>query len=116
MKGSSNKDVIFNTLQYRHHVNYENMPMQFTENLRGVKIENFHMKNLISQNIDCGYTLGPPRRCGSNEYPKSMFWIKKNNRYTPAYPSFTIYKSGVQGGTHLMDIFPELGFRIHFLQ
>ena len=29
---------------------------------------------LISvQNIDCGYSLGPPRRGGSNEYPQSMF-------------------------------------------
>ena len=24
------------------------------------------------QNIDCGYSLGPPRRGGSNEYPQSM--------------------------------------------
>ena len=31
-------------------------------------------KNLIfAQNIDCGYTLEPPRRGGSNEYPQSMF-------------------------------------------
>ena len=29
---------------------------------------------LISvQNIDCGYSLEPPRRGDSNEYPKSMF-------------------------------------------
>ena len=29
---------------------------------------------LISiQNIDCGYSLEPPRRGGSNEYPQSMF-------------------------------------------
>ena len=49
----------------------------------------------LAQNIDCGYTLEPPRRGGSkggsNEYPQSMFWSKnKNNRYTPAYPIFTI--------------------------
>ena len=42
------------------------------------KNENFQIKNsdifLISaQNIDCGYSLEPPRRCGSNEYPQSMF-------------------------------------------
>ena len=24
-------------------------------------------------NIDCGYSLEPPRRGGSNEYPQSMF-------------------------------------------
>ena len=29
---------------------------------------------LISdQNTDCGYSLEPPRRGGSNEYPQSMF-------------------------------------------
>ena len=42
------------------------------------KNENFQMKNsdifLISaQNIDCGYSLEPPHRGGSNEYPQSMF-------------------------------------------
>ena len=25
-----------------------------------------------SKNIDCGYSLEPPRRGGSNEYPQSM--------------------------------------------
>ena len=27
----------------------------------------------LLQNIDCGYSLEPPHRGGSNEYPKSMF-------------------------------------------
>ena len=38
---------------------------------------------LISdQNIDCGYSLEPPRWDGSNEYPQSVFWaeIWKNIR------------------------------------
>ena len=26
---------------------------------------------ISAQNIDCGYSLEPPRRCGSNEYPQS---------------------------------------------
>ena len=70
--------------------------MQFTEFFFGCKNENFHWKNfdiflIFAQNIDCGYTLEPPRRGGSNEYPQSMFWSKnKKNRYTPAYPSFAI--------------------------
>ena len=77
--------------------NYENLPMQYTRIfLSPVKIENFMRKisiffHLFAQNIDCGYTLEPPRRGGSNEYPQSMFWRKnKKNRYTPANPSFTI--------------------------
>ena len=53
----------------------------------------------FAQNIDCGYTLEPPRRGGSNEYPQSMFWSKnKKNRHTPAYPSFVCYiKVGFKG-------------------
>ena len=46
-----------------------------------LKIENFQLKNfdiflIFAPNIDCGYTLEPPRRGGSNEYPQSMFWSK----------------------------------------
>ena len=42
------------------------------------KNENFQMKNSGSfhisvLNIDCGYSLEPPRKGGSNEYPQSMF-------------------------------------------
>ena len=42
--------------------NYEKLPMQFSE-----KVENFIGKNDVfffhdfAQNIDCGYTLEPPR-------------------------------------------------------
>ena len=28
----------------------------------------------LLQNIDCGYSLEPPRRSGSNVYPQSLFW------------------------------------------
>ena len=61
-----------------------------------LKTENFQQKKIdifliFAQNIDCGYTLEPPRRGGFNEYQQSMFWSKnKKNRYTPAYPSFVI--------------------------
>ena len=79
--------------------------MQYTEIFSAVKIENFSRKILIfffnfAQNINCGYTLEPPRRGGSNEYPQSMFWSKnKKNRFTPAYPSFAIQKWGSRGYT-----------------
>ena len=44
------------------------------------------------------HNLEPPLRGGSNEYPQSIFWSKnKKNRYTPAYPSFTILKWGLTG-------------------
>ena len=31
--------------------------------------ENFDIFNVLAQNIDCGYTLEPPRRGSANEYP-----------------------------------------------
>ena len=81
----------------------QNMPMQYTGIFSALKFENFQLKNfdfqlknfdiflIFAPNIDCGYTLEPPRRGGSNEYPQSMFWSKnKKNRYTLAYPSFAI--------------------------
>ena len=42
------------------------------------KNEKFQIKNpdifhTSAQNIDCGYSLEPPCRGGSNEYPQSMF-------------------------------------------
>ena len=42
------------------------------------KIKNFQIKNpdifhTSAQNIDCGYSLEPPPRGGSNEYQQSMF-------------------------------------------
>ena len=70
--------------------------MQYTEFFLALKTENFQLKMfdiflIIAQNIDCGYTLEPPRRGGSNEYLQSMFWSKnKKNRYTPANPRFSI--------------------------
>ena len=43
------------------------------------KHEQFQIKksgifHISASNIDCGYSLEPPRRCGSNEYPQSMFF------------------------------------------
>ena len=45
------------------------------------KTENFQIKtsdifHIPAQNIDCRYSLEPPRRGGSNEYPQSMFWAE----------------------------------------
>ena len=67
-------------------------------------IENFTSKNwkfsdknsdsfhTSAQNIDCMYSLEPPRRGGSNEYPQSIFWAEIKN--TPVN-LILLYKSGV---------------------
>ena len=65
-------------------------PLEFE--ITGVDCK-FHIYAL---NIDCGVSLEPPRRGGSNEYPQSMFLSrnKKNNVY-PCKPQFYYIKSGV---------------------
>ena len=67
------------------------------------KNENFQLKisdifHISAQNTDCGYSLEPPRRGGSNEYPQSMFLRsnKKNNVY-PCKPQFYNIKVGFKG-------------------
>ena len=75
----------------------ENMPIQLYWKFYHQKNENFQIKisdifHISAQNIDCGYSLEPPRRGGSNEYPQSMFWAEiRKIMYTPVNPSFTIY-------------------------
>ena len=70
----------------------------YTTKKKKKKNENFQKKksdifHISAQNIDCGYSLEPPRRGGSNEYPQSMFLSrnKKNNVY-PCKPVL-LYKS-----------------------
>ena len=51
--------------------------MQYTAIFIAIKKQKkFDIFLIFAQNIDCGYTLEPPRRGGSNEYPQSMFWSK----------------------------------------
>ena len=52
----------------------------------------FHVS---AQNIDFGYSLEPPRRGGSNEYPQFMFLSRnvKNDVY-PCKPQFHYIKVG----------------------
>ena len=52
---------------------YENMPIQIYWKFYHQKMKIFRYKILL-KNIDCEYSLEPPRRGGSNEYPQSMFF------------------------------------------
>ena len=46
-----------------------------------VSDKNSDIFHIFAKNIDCGYSLEPPCRGGSNEYPQAMFLSKnkKNN-------------------------------------
>ena len=74
--------------------------VKYTEKLITEKFKIFRKTNpnifhISAQNIDCGYSLEPPRRGGSNEYPLSIFLSrnKKNNVY-PCKPRFYYIKVG----------------------
>ena len=76
---------------------------KYTENFTTKKNENYQIKksnifHISTQNIDCWYSLEPPRRGGSDEYPQCMFLNrnKKNNEY-PCKPEFYYIKVGFKG-------------------
>ena len=75
------------------------------------KNENFQIKisdifNISAQNIYCWFSLEPPRRGGSNEYPQFMFLSrnKKNNVY-PCKPKFYYIKVVFKGVKFYRHVF-----------
>ena len=87
------------------------VPLPVTQIYLFKYIENFTIKNykfsdknsniffhISAQNIDCGYSLEPPCRDGSNEYHNLCFWteIRKNNVF-PCKPQFYYIKVGFKG-------------------
>ena len=70
---------------------------QKTESFQTKKSDIFHIS---AENIDCGYSLEPPCRGGSNEYPLSMFLSRntKNNVYlcNPQFYYITVGFMGVK--------------------
>ena len=81
---------------------YENLPMQYTEIISPVKIEKFQPKSLdifliFAQNIDCGYTLEPPRRAEAvlTSTHKLCFGAKIRKICIPLHTPVLLYKSGV---------------------
>ena len=69
---------------------------KYTENFT-TKIWKFSDKNsdiyhISAHNIDCVYSLEPPRRGGSNEYPQSMFFLAEIRKimFNPVDPNFTV--------------------------
>ena len=57
---------------------HENTPIQIYWKFYNQKRENFQITksdifHISAQNVDCGYSIEPPRRGGSNEYPQACF-------------------------------------------
>ena len=82
---------------------YKNIPIQIHRKFHLQRLKIFRWKTLIffhisAQNIDCGYSLEPPRRGGSNEYPQSMILSRnKKNNVCPCKPQFYCKIVGVKG-------------------
>ena len=93
--------------QETHRVHPDNITktrlFKYTENFTTKNNENFQIKNsdifhISAQNIDCGYSLEPPRRGGSNGYPQSMFFSRnKKNSVFPCKPQLYYIKVGFKG-------------------
>ena len=116
---------IFIIRSYKHYENPLQNARPLVPSLRGhansnilrifpSKNENFQMKNsssfhIVALNIDCGYSLEPPRRGGSNKYPQSMFLSrnKKNNVY-PCKLQFYHIKLGLRGSKLYRHVFVML--------
>ena len=81
---SISKTCLYNLDTFKPHFYIEKMSLQ------GYTLFFLFLLN----NIECGYSLEPPRRDGSNEYPQSMFYadILKISEF------FFIWKFSFLGG------------------
>ena len=91
---------LYTYLQFKLNASLRKHTYSNTLKILQAKTENFQIKKsdilyISVQNIDFGYSLEPPRRGGSNEYPQSMFLSRnmKNNVY-PCKPQFYYVKVG----------------------
>ena len=80
--------------------NYKNTPFKINRIEKTLKneiflIENSDIVHISAQNIDCGNSLEPPRRSGSNEYPQSMFFKRNKKDYVHPKTQVLLHKSGV---------------------
>ena len=95
--------MLSNTKQKRFEIHYENKPIQIYWKSCHQKIKISDKKKsdiffISAQNIECGYSLEPPRRGGSNEYPQSMFLNRnKENNVYPCKPQIYYIKVGFKG-------------------
>ena len=76
---SAQRTLITKTRLFKCIENYTSKNWKYSD-----KKKNSDIFHISAQNINCGYSLEPPRRGGSNEYPQSMFFNrnKKKIMYT----------------------------------
>ena len=69
----------------------------FTTKKGKFRIKNSDIFHIPAQNIDRGFSLEPPQRGGSNEYPQTMLLANKKNNVYPYKPQFYYIKVGFKG-------------------
>ena len=66
----SDYETITKTRPFKHIENFTSKNWTFSD-------KNSDISDIFAQNLDCGYSLEPPRRVGSNDYPQSLFFERK---------------------------------------
>ena len=86
---------ITKTRLFKYIENFTSKNLKFSDKKKTKKLWYF---SISAQNIDCGYSLEPPRQSDSNEYSQCMFLSrnKKNNVY-PCKPQFYYIKVESKG-------------------
>ena len=94
------------------HINhYENMPIQIYWKFYHLEMKKNQINTLIFFTFllktDCGYSLEPPRRGGSNVYPQSMFLSRnqKTNVYPCKHQFYYKKKWGLKGSKLYRHVF-----------
>ena len=108
------KCILKGSLLLNINYHYENTPIQIYRNFHLQKLKIFGKKKTLiffqisAQNINCGYSLEPPRRGGSDEHPQPMFLSrnKKNNVYPCKHQFYYMYiNGGFKGGQNNIGMF-----------
>ena len=71
--------------------------------------KNSDIFHISAQNIDCGYSLEPPRRGGSNEYQQSMFLNRYKKNYVYPCKHQFYYIKGFKGSKLYRYVFVMVG-------
>ena len=80
----------------------------------GFSDKNSDIFHTSAQNIDFGYSLEPPRRGGSNEYPQSKFFNRNKKNYIYPYkPQFYYIKVGFKGVKIIYACFRDVPVHHH---
>ena len=78
------RSLITKTRLFKYTENFTSKNWKFSDK----NSDSFHIS---AQKMDCGYSLEPPRRGGSNEYHNPRFSHKiRKITYTPVNPNFTV--------------------------